>query len=35
MIMLTYKETKSYEEQMVCYICKKESSTDKNDKNAI
>ena len=35
MILLTYEETKSYEKQKVCYICKKEFSTDKNDKNAF
>ena len=32
MIPLTDKENKSYEKQKVCYICKKEFSTDKNDK---
>ena len=35
MIPLTDKETKSYEKQKVCYICKKEFSTDENDKNAF
>ena len=35
MILLTDKETKSYEKQKVCYICKKEFSTDENDKNAF
>ena len=35
MISLTDKEYKSYEKQEVCYICKKESSTDENDKNAF
>ena len=35
MIPLTDKETESYEKQKVCYICKKEFSTDKNDKNAF
>ena len=33
MIPLTDKENKSYEKQKVCYICKKEFSTDENDKN--
>ena len=33
MILLTDEETKSYEKQKVCYICKKEFSTDKNDEN--
>ena len=33
MRLLTHKETKSYEKQKVCYICKKEFSTDENDKN--
>ena len=35
MIPLTDKETKSYEKQKVCYICKKEFSTDENDKNVF
>ena len=35
MISLTDKEYKSYEKQEVCYICKKEFSTDENDKNAF
>ena len=35
MIPLTDAENKSYEEQKVCYIYKKEFSTDKNDKNAF
>ena len=35
MIPLTDKETKSYEKQKVCYICKKEFSTDENDKNTF
>ena len=35
MIMLTDKKNKSYEKQKVCYICKKEFSTDENDKNAF
>ena len=34
-IPLTDEETKFYEKQKVCYICKKEFSTDKNDKNAF
>ena len=33
MIPLTDEENKPYEKQKVCYICKKEFSTDKNDKN--
>ena len=32
---LTDKKTKSSEKQKVFQICKKESSTDKNDKNAF
>ena len=35
MIPLTDKENKSYEKQKVCSICKKEFSTDENDKNAF
>ena len=35
MIPLTDKENKSYEKQKVCYICKKEFSTDENNKNAF
>ena len=35
MILLTDKEKKSYEKQKVCYICKKEFSTDENDKNTF
>ena len=35
MIPLTDKENKSYEKQKVCYICKKEFSTDENYKNAF
>ena len=35
MIPLTDKENKSYENQKACYICKKEFSTDENDKNAF
>ena len=35
MIPLTDKENDSYEEQKVCYICKKEFITDKNDENAF
>ena len=33
MISLTIEENKSYQEQKVCYICKKEFSVD--DKNII
>ena len=32
MIPLTDEENKSYEKEKVCYICKKEFSTDENDK---
>ena len=35
MILLTDKETKSYEKQKVCHICKKEFCTDKNYKKAF
>ena len=35
MIPLTDNENKSYEKQKVCYICKKEFNTDKNDKNNL
>ena len=35
MIPLTYEENESYRKQKVCYVCKKEFFTDKNDKNAI
>ena len=35
MIPLTGKNTKSYEKQKVCYICKKEFSTDEKEKNAF
>ena len=35
MIQLTNEETKSYEEQKVCYISKKEFVIDKNGKNAF
>ena len=35
MIPLTDEENKSYKKQKVCYICKKEFSTDKNDKNVF
>ena len=35
MIPLTENENKSYEKQKVCYICKKEFNTDKNDKNNL
>ena len=31
MIPLTYKENKCYKNQNVCYICKKEFSTDNDD----
>ena len=33
MIPLTDKETEFYEKQKVCHICRKEFSTDKNNKN--
>ena len=33
MIPLNDKETESYEKQKVCYICKKEFITDKNNEN--
>ena len=32
-IPLTDKESKSYEKQKVCHICKKESCTNENDEN--
>ena len=35
MVPLTNKENKSYEKQKICYICKKEFSTDENDKKCI
>ena len=35
MIPLTDKENKSYEKKKICYIFKKELSTDENDKNAF
>ena len=35
MIPLTDEEIKSYEKQKVCHICKKEFSSDKNDKNTF
>ena len=35
MIPLADKETKSYEMQKSCYICKKEFNTDKNHKSAF
>ena len=35
MIPLTNKENKSYKKQKVRYICKKISSTHKNDKNVF
>ena len=33
MMPVTDEENKSYEKQKVCYICKKEFSTDENNKN--
>ena len=35
MIPLTDKDTMSYEKQKVCYMCKKEFSTNENDKKCI
>ena len=35
MIPLTDKENKCHEKQKFCHICKKEFSTDENDKNAF
>ena len=35
MIPLTDKENKSYEKQKLSYVCKKEWSSDENDKNAF
>ena len=35
MIPLTEEEIEFYEKQKVCYICEKEFSTGKNDKNAF
>ena len=35
MIPLTDEETKSYEKQKVCYICRKELITDKKDKKVF
>ena len=35
MIPLTNEENELYEMQMVCYICKKIFSIDKNDKNVF
>ena len=35
MISLTVEENKSYEKQKVCYTCKKEFSSDENDKDAF
>ena len=35
MIRLTDKRNKFYEKKKACYICKKEFSTDANDKNAF
>ena len=32
MIPLTYEENEFYKKQKVCYICKKEFSTNKDDK---
>ena len=34
-IIYSDKENNSYEKQNVCYICKREFSTDENDKNAF
>ena len=34
-IPLTDKEQESYENQKVCYICKKELCTDKNNKKEL
>ena len=34
-IPLTNKENESYEKQKVCHICKKEFSTDQNDKSVF
>ena len=31
MILLTDEENKSYEKQKICYICKREFCTNKND----
>ena len=33
MIPLTYEENKSYKKQKVCYICKREFSTDNDNDN--
>ena len=35
MILLTDEENKSYKMQKVCYTCKKEFRTDKDDKNVF
>ena len=35
MIPLTYEENEFYKKQKVCYICKKEFNTDKNDKKTF
>ena len=35
MIQITDKENKSYEKQKVCYVCKKEFSTDDDNKSII
>ena len=34
-IICSDKENNSYEKQNFCYICKREFSTDENDKNAF
>ena len=35
MIPLTYEENEFYKKQKVCYICKKELSSDENDKKTF
>ena len=35
MIPLSYEEIEFYKKQKVCYICKKEFNTDKNDKKTF
>ena len=35
MILLTDEENKSYKKKKVCYICKKEFSTDNSNKNVF
>ena len=35
MIPLTYKQTKSYKEQKVCYICKRGFSVDDDNKKYL